>query len=201
MSAYWRTDFDTDPTTSDVNGDGVADWQAVEADEVIDSAPYDADSLVAGVWHVTGKLQTQPTNDFASPTTVEVSFRSSSIVNVGGAVAWINADWGGGLHAPLALGVFLQADGTQSLWLMGKTDESTEVTLCEQHNMSDDFIVCRLTILPEYDLVNVRINDADLGTFSYPTYATSSTDRFLSVYGDTTHAEFDYVEVRVSESN
>ena len=47
--------------------------------------------------------------------------------------------------------------------------------------------------------MNLAINDEDQGTFTYPTYAPSSTtDRFLTLYGDTSQAEFDYVDVRVA---
>jgi hypothetical protein len=73
--------------------------------------------------------------------------------------------------------------------------------LLEQDTLTTEFVRCRLTFLPEHDLVNVEINGQDMGTFSYPTYAMSSNDRFLYVYGDTDTAEFDYVEVRVSETN
>lgn len=200
LSAYWHTDFDSDPTSSDSNGDGVADWQAATADEVVGSVPYDGASMSGGVWHVTGKLRTDPLNDFVEPTTVEVRFRDTSLWG-SGAIAWINADWQGGLHAPLAVGAVLQDDGTQSLWLMGKINDATEVSLFEMHKLPSDFIRCRLTIVPDNDVVNVNINGEDVGTFSYPTYAPSSTDQFVAVYGDTSTAEFDYVEVGVAESN
>jgi hypothetical protein len=113
----------------------------------------------------------------------------------------INADWGLGLYAPLTAKLKRELNGTQTFSLIGKTSDTTDVTLFQQSDLSDDFVRCRLTILPEHDLVNVQINDVDLGTFQYSTYTATSTDRFLSVSGDTTNAEFDYVEVRVSETN
>lgn len=201
LSAYWRTDFDTDPTVSDVNGDGTADWQAAVAVEIPGALPYDPATLVGGLWQVTGKLQTQPLDDFSNPTTVEVRFRNTSTVGGNGAVVRINADWGSGLHAPLLAKLQRQSDGTQSFSLVGKSSDVTDVVLLQQSNLNGEFVRCRLTILPEYDLVNVRINDEDLGTFSYPTYAPTTTNRLVAVYGDTTDAEFDYVEVRVSETN
>lgn len=201
LSAYWHTDFDTDPTVSDVNGDGTADWQAAVADEVVGSVPYDSDTLVGGLWMVGGKLQTQPMNDFANPTTINVRFRNTSSVGGNGAVVKINADWGNVLYAPLTAKVRMEPDGTQTFSLVGKSNDTTDVVLLQQSNLSDDFVRCCLTILPEHDLVNVRINDEDLGTFSYPTYAPLTTNRLVAVYGDTTDAQFDYVEVRVSETN
>ena len=53
----------------------------------------------------------------------------------------------------------------------------------------------RLTILPANNLVNLQINDEDVGTYTYPTYTPSTTtDRYLTVYADTSAAEFDYVD-------
>lgn len=200
LSAYWRTDFDTDPTTCDVNGDGTADWLATTADEIAGAVTYDASSVSGGTWHAEGKLRTQPLNDFSNITTVDVRLRDTS-VGGSGAVAWINADWGNGQAASIAFGVIEDANGTQSFRLIGQTSDSTEVVLFQQDNLTDELVHCRLTILPEHDLVNVQINGTDVGTFTYPTYAIASNDRFVSVCGDTDTAEFDYVEVRVSESN
>jgi hypothetical protein len=200
LSAYWRTDFDTDPTVSDVNGDGTADWQAAEAVGIVGAVPYDASSLSEGTWRVKGQLQTQPLNDFSKPTTVEVRLRDTS-AGGSGAITWINADWGNGLAASLAIGVWQETAGTQSFWMGAQTSDVTWKVLLEQDTLTTEFVRCRLTFLPEHDLVNVEINGQDMGTFSYPTYAMSSNDRFLYVYGDTDTAEFDYVEVRVSETN
>jgi len=201
LSAYWRTDFDSDPTLSDVNGDGTADWQAAEAVEVAGAVPYNPALVVGGLWVVSGKLQTQPMNDFANPTTIEVRFRSTSMAGSSGAVVRINADWGNGLHAPLLAKLQKQPDGTQYFSLVGKSNDTTDVVLFEQSDLNGEFIRCRLTILPEHDLVNVCINDEDMDTFEYPTYAATTTDRLVAVYGDTTYAQFDYIAVRVSENN
>ena len=200
LSAYWRTDFDTDPTASDVNGDGTADWIEGESIGVVGAVPYDASSVEGGTWRSKGLLRTQPLNDFANPTTVEVRFRDSS-VGGNGCITWINADWGNGQAATLALGVLLNDTDTQSFWMTGQTSSSTWVELLKQESLSAEFVRCRLTILPEHNLVNVQINDTDVGTFTYPTYPLSSDERFLSVEGDTDTAKFDYVEVRVSDSN
>lgn len=199
LSAYWRTDFDTDPTTSDVNGDGTADWQTATPTGVTGAVPFVPASVDGGTWYVKGQLQTQPSNDFSTPTSVEVRFRDTT-PGGSGAVAWINADWDNNSYAPLFVTVQLQLDGTQSLWVTGKSDDDTEEVLCQMDKLPTDLVRCRLTILPEHDVVNVRINGEDVGTFAYPTYLASSTDHFLAAFGDTAAAEFDYVEVRVSES-
>jgi hypothetical protein len=201
LSAYWHTDFDSDPTASDVNGDGTPDWQGVAAVEVLGAPTYDPDTASGGLWYASGKLQTQPMNNFSSTTAVEVRFRSTSAAGGNGAVVKINADWGSGLHAPLFAKVQMQPDGTQTFSLLGRSNDTTDVVLMQEPNLDGEFVRCRLTILPEHDLVNVCVNDEDLGTFTYPTFASSASDRLMSVYGDTTSAQFDYVEARVSEAD
>jgi hypothetical protein len=53
--------------------------------------------------------------------------------------------------------------------------------------------------VPQNNIINLTINDEDQGTFTYPTHAPPNvTDRFLNLFADTSLAEFDYVDVRVS---
>jgi hypothetical protein len=206
LSAYWRTDLDSDPTTLDVNGDGVADWQAatVYAWDVADPQPYHPNTVTDGIWQVSGKLITQPINDFAGTTIIDVRFRNTpdAVPDGSSAVVWINADWTAGMHSPLAVRLKKESDSSQSLTLIGKPSDSSEVVLFGRQNLSaSDFVRCRLTILPEENLVNVQLNNVDQGTFTYFAYSSSSTDRFISLFGDTGTTEFDYVDIRVLPAN
>ncbi len=193
LSAYWRADFDRDPTNTDSNGDGTLDW-AMAAGALFDSA-----NMINSIWHAIGALETRPLNDFTKTTIVEVRCRNTS-VGGNGAVVHISADRQSGLHAPLTLIVKLQADGTQTLTLLGKTSDSSSVTLFSFPRLSNDFVSFRLTIVPHLDLVNVHINDEDQGTYAYPVYAPSTSDRYVTLYADASLAEFDYVDVRVTEN-
>jgi hypothetical protein len=92
----------------------------------------------------------------------------------------------------------LQADGTQTLTLYGKTSDSTPVALFSRPRLPNEFIRIRLTIVPANNLVNLQINGEDQGTFTYFTYAPSTTDRFLTLYADASTAQFDYAELRVA---
>jgi hypothetical protein len=115
-----------------------------------------------------------------------------------GAVIRISADRQGGLHAPLITTLQLQANGSQTLTLYGKTSDAADVQLFRRKNLSNDFVRIRLTVVPAHDVVNVAINGEDQGTFAYPTYAPSTADRFLTLYADTSAAQFDSVEVRAA---
>jgi hypothetical protein len=193
LSAYWRADFDRDPTSIDSNGDGTSDWAMAAG------ASFDSANLIGGIWHAMGALETRPLNDFTKTTIVEVSCRNTS-VGGNGAVVHISADRQSGLHAPLTVNVKLQADGTQTLTLLGKTSDSNSITLFTYPRLSNDLITFRLTIVPHLDLVNLDINDEDQGTYSYPVYAPSTSDRYVTLYANASLAEFDYVDVRVTEN-
>jgi hypothetical protein len=193
LSAYWRADFDRDPTNTDSNGDGIPDW-AMGAGGSFDSA-----NLINGIWHATGALQTRPLNDFTKTTIVDVCCRNTS-VGGNGAVVHISADRQSGLHAPLTVIVKLQTDGTQTLTLLGKTSDSNSVTLFSYPRLSNDFVSFRLTIVPHLNLVNLHINDEDQGAYAYPVYAPSTSDRYVTMYADASLAEFDYADVRVTEN-
>ncbi len=200
LAAYWRADFDHDPTTDDVNGDETADWTAADTDssEVASPAAFDSDTLVSGVWYASGKLATQPENDFTTTTIAEVRCRDT-VAGGSGAVMVLNGDCSASYCTPLVLRVQLNTDGTQTLSLSAMSNDTTAVPLCQLDGLPSDFIRCRLTILPNDNLVNLQVNDQDQGTYAYQAYADSGNDRVVSLYGDTSEAEFDYAEVRVLE--
>ena len=192
LTSCWRTDFDRNPTTTDANGDAVSDWT------ITGNGTFDATKIANGVWTATGAIETRPLADFTTTTTVEVRCRNTT-VGGNGAIVRINADRQGGQYAPILVYVKRQTDGSQTLALYGKTTDAAVKLLATRSNLSSDFVRYQLTILPSNNLVNLRINGEDQGTYSYPTYAPSSTtDRYLTAYADTSAAEFDYLEVRVA---
>jgi len=191
LSAYWRSDFERDPTATDANGDAVSDWG------MAGGASFDPATLINGVWHAQGALETRPLHDFTRTTIIEVRCRNTS-VGGNGAVMQISADRQSGLHAPLLVHVQLQPDGTQTLTLYGKSSDSNRVRLFSRPRLSSDFVRIRLTIAPQFDVVNLHINDEDQGAFTYPTYAPTALDRFVTLFADTSLVEFDYVDVRVA---
>jgi hypothetical protein len=191
LSAYWRADFDLNPTTTDGNGDSVADWAQT-------SGTFDPLTLASGVWSPSNALETRPLYDFTGVTTVEASCQNTT-VGGNGAVLQINADRQGGQYAPLLVYLQLQADGTQTLTLNGKSSDSNTTQLFTRQRLLSEPIRFQLTIVPQNNVVNLRINGEDQGTYAYPTYTpSSSSNRFLTLYEDVSQAEFDHVEVRVS---
>lgn len=191
LSAYWRTDFDRDPTTTNANGDAVADWA------VTGNTTFDTTKLVAGIWSGTDAIETRPLADFTTTTTVEVRCRNTT-TGGNGAVLRINADRQGGTYAPILVYVKRQADGTQTLTLNGKTSDAATKQLFSRTNLPSGFVRYQITILPSNNLVNLQINGEDQGTYTYPAYVpASSTDRYVTLFANVSTAEFDYVDCRV----
>ena len=191
LTTYWRADFDRSPTATNSNGDSVSDWA------LTGNGTFDTTKLSDGIWNVTGAIESRPLADFTTTTTVEARCRNTTIGG-NGAVLRINADRQGGQYAPLLVYVQKKSDGTQTLTLSGKTSDALTKQLYVRTGLSSAFVRYRLTILPANNLVNLQINDEDVGTYSYPTYSPSSTtDRYLTVSTDTSASEFDYVEARV----
>jgi hypothetical protein len=190
LSAHWRADFSANPTSQNANGDAVADWALAGGGALADA------TLINGVWYASGALETRPLNDFTTNTIVEARCRNTS-VGGNGAVVQINADRQGGQYAPLLVYVTRQSDGTQTLQLLGKSSDAVTTQLFARTNLPAEFIRFRLLIVPQSNVVNVSINDEDQGSFTYPTYVPSTTtDRYLTLYADTSLAEFDYIDVR-----
>jgi hypothetical protein len=65
LTAIWETEFERNPTTLDMNGDGCADWAP-------ESGSFDPSRVSGGIWTANSNLVTFPDNDFAQLTTVEL---------------------------------------------------------------------------------------------------------------------------------
>lgn len=192
LSAYWRADFDRDPTAHDINGDGIPDWS------IRGGGTFNTATLVDGIWQADATLDSLPLHAFDKITTVDVRMRNTS-VGGNGALFQINADWSNGLHAPILVYLQLQSDEIQTLRLYGKTDESTRRLLCTIPDLPSRFLNIRLVLLPEKDRVQLVVDDVDYGSFVYPTFSPDGNERFASILSSGSDAEFDTLSIRVSE--
>lgn len=188
LSAIWETDFDSNPTTLDMNGDGSGDWAP-------ESGSFDPSRVSGGIWNANSNLVTFPDNDFAQLTTVELRFRCTTVG--GGAGFRINADRSGGNYVPLWARLVLAANGTQTLTVFCKPDSGLTTTLLTLPGLPPAFVTLRLLIDPALNSVNVRANDTDCGTFSYVLAADSGGAHAATLIASGTTAEFDYARIRV----
>lgn len=110
-----------------------------------------------------------------------------------------SGDHSGGNRIPLRLSLALQSGSTQTLTAEKKIDDATWVTLDQVTGLSTDFIDIRLLIDPASDTVVVSYDGVELGAYDYLSFSQGTADKFASIYEDTSHAEFDFVSIRVSE--
>jgi type II secretory pathway pseudopilin PulG len=188
----WEADFSCDPTALDVNGDGAGDWV------VHGGGTFPTSGLSGGVWQTTtAAIDTSPACDFAAVTVVDLRMRSAAAG--ASAVFLINFDRVGSLCVPLTATLKLDAEGTQTLTVSRKKSDGTFETLITAAGLASAFVDLRLVIDPVVHSVSVTANGGFIGTYGYGAPATSTTDKFASIYASGGAAEFDYVRIRVLE--
>lgn len=197
LTAYWRTDFDSNPTAIDINGDGAADWAASNGATFLAGAG--AGQLTAGTWYANGDLATTPANNFTTNTVIDLACKNMAATGASAEILRVIADSVGASYAVIIVRLTKQTDGSQTLTLVGKPTSGTETTLKTVDNLVDDYLRVRLTIQPDTNRVSLQVNEVgdDVlgGPFIYPTHSPTLPDRNVKIGGG--GAKFDYVEVRV----
>ncbi len=186
---WWLAGFSEDPTNTDRNFDGVADWIRQ------DGQSFNQASLADGVWHANTRLENRPGHDFAGTTTVRIRFRNAALGG-DGALFEMRVDGG---YAPLLLRLQLKPDGTQELALFNHPNGASASPLATVSNLTNGFVEVRLVVAAEHDMVHLRVQGADHGAYTYTTFAPVPSDRFVSLYPSGSQAEFDYVSIWTSE--
>ncbi|MEW6253539.1 MAG: hypothetical protein AB1716_23085, partial [Planctomycetota bacterium] len=184
------TDFSTDPTLCDANGDGVPDWTGTAATET----PL---LLSGGVWTADRTLRTEPADSFTQVTAVEALLQDSTAGGQGAGLK-IPVDCSGGACGVVYAHILQQTNGKQKLSVELGTSPSTTCRILAVMSLSAGFQRVRFIIDPANDSVNCYLNGKDLGTFQYPRY-TGETDRGVQLCprGGDDGAQFDAVRVRV----
>ena len=178
LSAFWELKFNTSPTTADSNGDGVADW-------VVDGGgTFNTASVSNNTWVPGGtQLDSQPGDNFARLTVVDVRFRGTS--NGSSAGIKLNAARSGSICAPVLAQITVQSDGYQTLSVWRKLNDSTTDTLLTIPNLPPTPVDLHLIIDPTVGSVGIRVNNVEYGSFAYNLYSSSDS---LAVRG--THIDW-----------
>ena len=187
---WWSADFSVDPTTLDVNGDGIADWA------MRDGGAFATGQLGGGTWTATDSrpFDSRPLDDFTVRTVVDVRMRALA-EGGNGAVVWINVDYGA-TFAPLWTSVARDGQGGQTLVLYGKTDDATSVALHTVTGLGPALVDVTLDIDPNADEVQLWVAGNFEGTFAYPSFAVNGNDdRFVTLLDWGADAEFDQIDV------
>jgi len=176
-----------------VNGDGAFDW-VVRGGGTIPSG-----SVSSGSWNTTTTtLDTAAGSDYANVTVIDLRFRSTAS-GAAPAIA-LNALRKGTSCAPLNVALQLQADGTQTLTVVGKTNDATSTVLLNKPGLSNSACDLRLIVDPIKVSVGVILNTVPIGTYPLPRFPSSDASRTLSLLPGG-GGQFQYVRVREIDTN
>ncbi len=193
LSAVWEYEGDTDPTTLNMNADGVADWH------MRSGGSFDPGAIAAGVLEIPGSanfdLDTVPDNPFTEPTTIEFRYRCTEVAN-SGVYFWINSDYTGGNFMPVVATLDLRIDMTQDLTISVGGNNVVAMT-----DLSTDFVTVRILIDPDLDTVNIKVDGADQGSYAYTPYPPTSDPQRATLNHWNSDGEWDYVRIRVGGNN
>jgi len=187
----WRADFGADPTSQDLNGDGMNDWR------IRAGGAFPVDQLSGGVWRAptgSGALDTVPNHGFNGRVRASVRMRSTD-TGGNGATMWVNVDYSATSFAPVYVQLRRQGDGTQTLTLHGKTSNPVTLALATVSGLGGGMVEVDLDIDTALNLVTLTVDGVVRGTFTYFTYGPPNTDRFGTVITWSSGAEFDWVEI------
>lgn len=192
----WLADFTADPTTQNLNGDGVNDWAMRDMGAL-------AGTLTSGIWAEPGTptrpLDSQPKQDFATRTRVNLRMRNPvAPTGAYAAVFWINVDYTATTFAPLYVDVRRTSNPSgQLVRLFGKSDAATEVVLAQAFVTPYTFFNLALDISPATNQVIMTIETvAQTATYT-EIPRNGNDDRWATAVAYGADAEFDVVRVEV----
>ena len=193
LSTKWELQFNQNPTTTDGNGDGTGDWV------VNGGGAFNMASIVNGVWQTSSTLlNTNPGNDFNKTTIVDLKFNNTTVGGNGATFA-INAFRSGFSCAPILANLRKQTNGTQTLTISTKLNDTTPKTLLNITGLSSQPINLHLIINPSTSSVGIVVNDVQQGTYVVTPFASADGTRVVSIGGNGSTAEFSYARIRVLE--
>ena len=185
--------FDRDPTTVDVNGDGLLDWSLASGTK------FDPNSLSGGVWTSSSdKLVSGTGSEFNVATIVDV--RMQSMATGATANVAINTARTGTQYAGIIAALALQADGTQTLTIAQTTGGSTSDQLISYGGLPAQPTDLHLLIDPQALGVAVTINGIAKGMLPISRISASSPPALAAIYAAGGMAKFSYARIRILRS-
>lgn len=186
LTAFWETDFDSDPTTTDLDNDGTLDMGFVLSTNVPDG------QIVDGVWNATGIMYVQPTDRFTGVVRIDARMCASSSMKPTIAGPF-HVDSAGQLM-PLVTRLEDDGSGGQQLKLYNQVIPITPMATIP--DLPAGWVDVQLIVIPEEDLVFVRVNSVDYGSAVLSRRADNGISRGVQFSGLGTGAKFN--EYRVS---
>ncbi|MCC6682980.1 MAG: prepilin-type N-terminal cleavage/methylation domain-containing protein [Phycisphaeraceae bacterium] len=184
---YWHLTFDeADPTDTDSNADGTADWI------VRSGGSFNRSTLNNGKWAGVTYLDSRPQSDFPNPTTIDLRIQATVSGSDGPAV-WINLDWSGSTNSGVYAVARLESNGTQTIKLY--TERPGDDLLTSVTGLPAGMIDLRLMLDPGNNEVALFVNGVHRGTFNYQFESDAYDTRCVALYPAGSGALFDEITV------
>jgi hypothetical protein len=194
LSTKWELTFNQNPTTVDVNGDGILDW-VVDGGGTFNTASLGTSGALS--WTTRGTfLDTAPANNFATTTVVDLMWQCTTLGG-NGATFVINALRSGSTCASFVVYLALQADGTQTLTVNQLTASGSTQNLITIPGLPSSVVTLHLIIDPVSKGICVKANSVYYGTFPLTLVSTSNSNAFASIGASGSTAVFTYARIRV----
>lgn len=189
----WATDFSSDPTALDDNGDGQPDWV------IRGGAPFVTTELVSGVWRpaTAQPLDTSPPVNFTGRTQARVRMRDTNQVapsvpsSYGGALFWINLDYQAADFLAIYGSITTPDGSAHELGVFAHHAGPAQMLTGPHPVAAGAFVVLELDFEPTTGAVNAWLDGAPL-TVALPVRQTMlNSDQWATVIAPQGTGEFD----------
>jgi hypothetical protein len=189
----WSTDFSSDPTMLDNNGDAQPDWV------IRGGAPFDTAELASGVWRPTTSkaLDTFPPMNFTGRSQARVRMRDTNKIapgapsSFGGALFWINLDYQPSDFLAVYSSITTRDGAAYELGIFAQTNGATQ-TLAGPHALANDsFVLLELDFDPAMGTVAAWVDGTSLPMAVPGRQTPPNLDQFATAIAPQGTGEFD----------
>jgi hypothetical protein len=189
----WWTDFSSDPTAVDDNGDGQPDW-VLRGDAAFSTA-----ELNGGVWQpLTSKaLDTFPPVNFTGRTQARVKMRDTNRTapmtptTFGGALFWINLDYQPSDFLAIHTSITTSDGATYDLGVFAAMNGPTEVIAGPLRVPNDAFVTIELDFDPMSSAIAAWVDGMPLPIAQPTRHTVPNLDQFATAIAPQGTGEFD----------
>ncbi len=192
----WKTDFSSDPTQLDQNGDGQPDFVWLVG------GSFPTQDLAGGIWtaRAGSNLSTFPKYDFSGPTYLRVVARDNNpptqVTNgFSGALAWVNVDYTASGFGPVYISVTHRDAALQDSGVWGKISGAGTRLVGPVDVQAQALVTAEIRIFPDLGKVWLWIDGVYRGEGSYMREPLYNDDRFATLHVPVGSADYDEFDV------
>jgi hypothetical protein len=190
LSGIWELSPGRNPSKTDVDGDGVPDWQLASGQ------PFDPATLIGEQWVTSSDTLTSTAiSDFNQITVVDL--RIQSLAAGATATFAIDAARSGDRCVPIQVALQRQTDGTQTLTVRQKFNDTGYQQLLSYSGLPAEPVDVKLVIEPVAPTMGVTLNGVPRGAIPLTFATVSTTSKSVRIGGTGGSVGFNYARVRL----